>query len=100
MVAHSKDDSDQVSMIAACLANNFLKPLYDFYNERNYVVYTECLSHILEWSYEFYEQHSHMLTEWKTFELPKDYTHNNNRNEFLIAWGHKRIEQFFSQNEK
>ena len=48
MIVSSSNDTDQVGLFAVCLADNFLKPLYDFCNERNYFVYVGCLAEILD----------------------------------------------------
>jgi hypothetical protein len=56
---------------------------------------------ILNWSYEFYNQYYNNETDWKDFENIRNILFNNNdvhRECFLIAWGEKRIRQFFAQN--
>ncbi len=106
MIAYSKNhadqicDNDQIDKIAACLADNFLKPLYHFCNEKNYFVYVACLAEILDWSHEFYNQYYNNVNDWEAFEEIKDNVYNTGvyRNNFLIVWGDKRIKQFFAQN--
>ena len=107
MIAYSKNQTDQIGdtdpieSIAACLASKFLKPLYHFCNEKNYFVYVGCLSEILDWSREFYNQYFHNKNDWEAFEETRDNIFNGvHRDDFLIEWGHKRIKKFFSQNAK
>jgi len=104
MIEYSKNyagisDTDQIGQIASCLSDNFVKPLFDFRGERKYSGYVKSLAEILIWSHEFYKKYYHILIDWETFEKSKDNIYNStNWNDFLVAWGHKRMNQFFAQN--
>jgi hypothetical protein len=106
MIAHSKNhtekicDTDPVGMIAVCLAGRFAKPLFDFYNENTYSAYVKCLKEILIWSQEFHDLHYKNEEEWEVFENTRKNIYNNgfHQRDLLIAWGGKRIEQFFAQH--
>jgi hypothetical protein len=107
MIAFSKNDNnricdiDPIGVIAACLANRFAQPLFNFYAKKSYSVYAKCLVEILNWSYEFYNQYYNNETDWKDFENIRNILFYNNDVHgecFLIAWGEKRIRQFFAQN--
>ena len=92
-------DADQIDKIAVCLADNFVKPLFDFHNEKKYQAYVKSLAEILNWSREFYKQYYQKLNDWESFEKSNDNIYNaDNRNDFLIAWGCNRIQLFFAQN--
>lgn len=90
MIIHSKNhpdpvyDTDAIVNIAALLAENFLGSLYQFNNEKGYFSYVACLSEILQWAQEYYNE----------------YNKNENeilQNDLLVAWGNKRIKQFFAE---
>jgi len=105
MIADSKNhtvqiyDTDQIGKIAACLSDNFVKPLFDFRDEKNYPAYVKSLAKILNWSHEFYKQYHHKLKDWEAFEKSTDNIYDAvNPNDFLIAWGQKRIKQFFAHH--
>jgi len=74
------------------LSDNFVKPLFDFRDEKNYPAYVKSLAEILNWSLEFYQQYHHKLKDWEAFEKSADNIYDAvNPNDFLIAWGQKRI---------
>jgi hypothetical protein len=92
-------NSEQVCEIAICLSNNFLNPLFRFCNGRNYFFYVGCLSEILDWANDFYNQ---FYNNNFIFEGAGKTDQHANANafteEFLIAWGEKRMEQFFNRS--
>lgn len=105
MIACLKDHADQISdgnqvnRIATRLADKFVKPLFDFCNEKNYSVYLKSLDEILNWAYEFYAEYYPKLNDWEAFEGTKDNIFNSiNRDDFLMAWGDKRMKQFIAEN--
>ena len=61
-------DADQIDKIAVCLADNFVKPLFDFHNEKKYQAYVKSLAEILNWSSEFYKQYYQKLNDWKVLK--------------------------------
>ena len=91
--------SEQVCEIAMCLSNNFLNPLFRFCNGTNYFFYVGCLSEILDWANDFYNQ---FYKNRLIIEVSEKTDQHSNTNaiteEFLIAWGQKRLEQFFNRN--
>ena len=96
-----KNANDQIRLIAASLAEKFVKPMYDANCEKNYFVYVGCLSEILNWSGEFYNKYFHKLNDWKSFETSKDNIFNAvDGHDFLIAWGCSKVRQFFAGNKK
>ena len=92
-------DKDQIVTIAVYLAGKFAKRLFDSYKENNYPVYVKCLEEILNWSCEFYNLYYYNENNLESFETIKDTSYNNgvHRDDFLLAWGDKRINQFFAQ---
>ncbi|MEO8769625.1 MAG: hypothetical protein ABI402_06060 [Ferruginibacter sp.] len=91
-----KNANNQISLIATSLAEKFVKPMYEANKEKNYFVYVSCLSEILNWSGEFYNNYFHKLNDWKSFETSKDNIYNAvDRDDFLMAWGCNKIRQFF-----
>ena len=99
-MSHSNNHSEQIEMIAARLADQFVKPLFDFRNEKSYFTYIGSLAEILDWSYEFHNLYSYQMEDWESFLASKENIyHAVSRDEFLIAWGKSRIKQFYAQNE-
>jgi hypothetical protein len=97
----SKNANDQISLIASRLADKFVKTMYDANCEKNYFVYVGCLSEILNWSGEFYNNYFHKLNDWSSFKSSKDNIYNAvDRDDFLAAWGSGKISQFFARNKK
>ncbi|SRR5258706_15780269 len=95
----SKIDTDHIAMIAACLADNYLKPLNDFCNEKKYFGYIGSLAEISNWAHEFYNGYCHKLNEWDAFEGSEDNIYNAvNWDDFLVAWGYSRLQQFFVES--
>jgi hypothetical protein len=99
MTLSPKIDTDHMAMIAACLADNFLKPLNDFCNEKRYLGYVGTLAEISDWAHEFYDAYCNKLDNWDTFENSEDNKYTpTNWDDFLVAWGHGRLQQFFAQH--
>ena len=99
-MSNSNHQCDQIEMIAARLADQFVKPLFDFRKEKNYFTYIGSLSEILDWSYEFHNMYSCQIEDWESFLVSKENIyHAVNRDEFIVAWGKSRIKQFYAQNE-
>lgn len=99
MTAFPLINSDHIGMIAACLTDNFLQPLYNFSNEKNYFGYLGTLSEINDWSHQFYSEYNHTLMDWETFQHSEDNIyHAVNWNAFLVAWGHNKMNEFFAEN--
>jgi hypothetical protein len=92
-------DTDPIGTIAAYLAGKFAKRLFDSYKEKSYPVYVKCLAEILNWSGEFYSLYCFNENNWESFENVKHTIYNKgvHRDDFLLAWGDKRINQFFAQ---
>ena len=98
MIEYKIHHPDEISNIAASLADEFLKPLFDFCNERNYFVYIGSLAEIMDWSCEFYAQYHHKLADWEKFEHSQDNIFRaRSKAEFLKAWGSNRIKLFYSE---
>jgi len=101
MTIYLKNNNGQLDIIAFYLASNFLKPLFNFFEEKNYFVYVGCLAEIIDWAEEFYTQYHHKLNNWETFEKSKENVYNAvNKDEFLHAWGNERMNEFFAMHKK
>ena len=87
--------ADPITQVTDSLVQNFVKPLYDSCNEKNYFAYVRCLSQIVDWSYEFFVHYSHKMKDWEEFERSRDNIFNSvSPDEFLRAWGQYKIQQF------
>jgi len=92
-------DSERVDEIAVRLANKFLTQLFNFCNQKNYFVYVGSLAEIMDWSYEFFNQYDKKISDWKNFEASNENIYDAaTRDEFLIAWGNERIQQFYIEH--
>ena|ERR1700712_2055670 len=93
------DTLHNTSYIAAFLARNFVKPLYDFCNEKNFFVYTGCFDEIVSWAHEFYNQHYEQINDWEVFKRSNDNIYNAvSPYGFLMAWGDNKMKSFFVQH--
>lgn len=96
MISHSKNHFDQVSEIANCLADNFVKPLYNFCTQKSYYVYSGILTEIIDRAQEFHEQYQDKLNDRETFEKSDDNIYDaTTPHEFLVTWGNARTDKFF-----
>jgi hypothetical protein len=95
----SRTDTDHIAMIAACLADNFLKPLNNFCTEKKYLGYIGNLAEISDWAHEFYDAYCQKLDNWDAFENSEDNKYASaSWDDFLVAWGYGRLQQFFAQH--
>ena len=95
----SLTEAGQIDTIAIRLASKFLNPLFDFCSQKNYFVYIGSLAEIMDWSYEFFYLYDQKLQDWKNFESSNENIFNaESKDEFLLAWGNNRIQQFYEQN--
>jgi hypothetical protein len=99
MRSYHLNNHEQIDMIATCFADNFVKEVYDFQNEKSYSAYVKSLSEIFNWAHEFYIEYNHKMKDWESFEKSQDNIYNvNTMEDFQIAWGNQRIKQFFDQH--
>ena len=99
MSDYSNNRIEQIDKIAFCLANKFVKPLYNLCDEKNYQGYISCLTEILKWASEFYNKYYYELYNWRVFEKSMKNIYNaGDRDDFLIAWGCSRIRRFYIQH--
>ena len=96
---HLVSSSEPVGLIADCLVRKFANPLFSFCTVKTYRNYVNCIKEILKWSAEFYAMYYTDKKDYKISETIKNNIYNNgiHREEFLIAWGDKRMKQFFAQ---
>ena len=100
MATFSNDCDDQVNEIASSLADNFVRQLYDFYNEKSYSAYLKSMSEIYHWAHEFYIQYNYKLNDWESFkESPENSYQAISKEGFLIAWGKNRMKVFLELKE-
>ena len=100
MIEYSNNRIEQIDRIAFCLANKFVKPLYNLCDEKNYHGYIKCLMEIRKWASEFYNKYYYELYNWKVFEKSIENIYNAaNRDDFLIAWGCSRIRGVYIQHK-
>jgi hypothetical protein len=101
MRSYPLNNKEQIDMIATCLADNFVKKIYDFQNEKSYSAYIKSLSENFQWDHELYIEYNNKMKDWEKFEKSIDNIYNvNTMEDFQIAWGNERISQFFNQHAK
>ncbi len=87
------NDSIEIGMYAACLADNFLNPLY----EKSGKGYIAALDEITALAHEFYNSYYEKLKDWETFEPSEDNIYKSVCwDDFVIDWGAVRIEKYFA----
>lgn len=101
MITESENQTAKISEIANRLADNFVKPLYNFCSEKNYYVYIGILLEIIDWAHEFYEEYRDKLGDWEAFKKSGENIDNaTTPHEFLVVWGNARANKFFIINSK
>lgn len=89
------NDSIEIGMYAACLADNCITELY----EKTGKGYIAALDEITAWAHEFYNSYYEKLKDWETFEVSEDNTHKAICwDDFVIAWGKERLTKYFANN--
>jgi hypothetical protein len=63
-----KTDSNEIALIAACLADNFCNELYEFANSSNLFGYIDTLNEISKWAHLFYFDYDKQMKDWEKFE--------------------------------
>lgn len=88
------NDSIEIGMYAACLADNWLSELY----EKSGKGYIAVLDEITAWAHEFYHSYYEKLKDWETFEQSTDNTYQAACwDDFVIAWGKDRLAKYLSE---
>ena len=92
-------DSHEIGLIAACLADNFLKPLYDFCSKHNLHGYIGTLNVVSEWAHDFYDIYNEKIADWESFESSGDNIYESIAwDDFVISWGRDLLEKFLKEN--
>ena len=88
-------DSIEIGLLAACLADNYLKEIY----EKSGRGYIAALDEISAWAHEFYQAYYEKLKDWETFEESEDNTYKAVCwDDFVIGWGKDRLAKYFINN--
>jgi hypothetical protein len=99
--AFQEGNSEHIDEIAALLADNFVKKIYDLQNEKSYSAYVKSLSEVFHWAHEFYIEYNHKIKNWESFSKSGDNIYKaTTREAFQIAWGNERIQLFADQHSK
>jgi hypothetical protein len=97
----SLNNKKQIDLIATCLADNFVKKIYNLQNEKSYSAYVKSLSEIFHWAHEFYIEYNHKIKDWESFGKSGDNIYKaTTREAFQIAWGNERMQIFTDQHSK
>lgn len=87
------NDSIEIGMYAACLADNWLNELY----ENSGKGYIAALDEITAWAHEFYNSYYEKLKDWETFEQSTDNIYQAACwDDFVIAWGKDRLAKYLT----
>ena len=89
-------DSVEIGIIAACLADSFLRDIYT----RSGRGYIHGLEEISAWAHEFSHAYSERLKDWDSFEgSPANIYASDSWDDFLTAWGTERLKQYLTKNK-
>lgn len=101
IMSNPLNNKEQIDMIATCLANNFVKKIYNLQNEKSYSAYVKSLSEIFHWAHEYYIEYNHRIIDWECFSKSDDNIYKaTTREAFQIAWGNERLQIFNGQHSK
>ena len=95
----SQQRYDFIKMVANRLAEKFIRPLFEFTQEKNYPAHIGGLAEILDWASEFSEQHYNKIIDWEAFRRSSDNTYKaETLNDLIISFGKERLKTFYAQN--
>ncbi|GAB2808833.1 hypothetical protein [Ferruginibacter profundus] len=84
-----------IEMIANCLAEKFIRPLFLLNTEKNYAAYVGGLAEILDWAIEFYNWYYEMLINREYFEQPGEGKFKTaDLKNLIVAFGNEKMETF------
>jgi hypothetical protein len=87
------NDSIEIGMYATCLADNWLKELY----EKSGKGYISALDEITAWAHEFYHSYYEKLKDWDSFEESDSNIYKSACwDDFLIEWGKDRLAKYLT----
>ena len=90
---------DFIKMVANRLAEKFIRPLFEFTQEKNYSAHIGGLAEILDWAKEFSEQYYNYVIEWETFRHSSFNIHKaETLHDLIIAFGQERLKIFYAEN--
>lgn len=101
MKTQNQQRLDFKKLVANCLAETFIRPLFEFTQEKGYPAYVGGLAEILDWAGEFTEQHFYNIPDYEVFQSGNDNTYKaETLNELIIAFGRERFKMFCAKNNK
>ncbi|MBI2285150.1 MAG: hypothetical protein HYU71_15670 [Bacteroidetes bacterium] len=87
------NDSIEIGMYAACLADNFMTELYEK-SQRGYIA---ALDELTAWAHEFYNSYYEKLKDWDSFEQSSDNIYQSACwDDFVIEWGKNRLAKYLA----
>ncbi|MEP7377607.1 MAG: hypothetical protein ABI675_29655 [Chitinophagaceae bacterium] len=88
----------ELSMIAACLSDNYMLELYEFLRPLG-KGYADALGQIAIWSHDFYNAYYEKMKRWEDFEDSEDNIYKAiDWDSFLIEWGNDKLLEFKAQH--
>jgi hypothetical protein len=88
-------DYNEFGMIAACIADTIIKPLYRLARKWELYGYIGTLNEISDWATEFYEKYHEHIQDWDAFEESEKNIYNVCCwDDFLIRWTADRFKKF------
>jgi hypothetical protein len=98
--SQTKQQIDFIKLVTNRLAKNFLVPLFDLTNEKNYSAQIGRLAEILDWAKEFYDRYYATITNWEKFRYSNDNVYNAcTLEDFIISFGKEKLQKFYARNE-
>lgn len=99
MATQTQQHVDFIKMVANRLAEKFIRPLFEFTQEKNYSAHIGGLAEILDWANEFSEQYYNNFIEGETFRGSTDNIYKaETLNDLIIAFGQERLQTFYAKN--
>ena len=99
MITETKQETGFIKMVAKCLAEKFLEPLFLLSGEKNYFVHIGGLAEILDWAKEFYDQYYDKVINWERFRWSSDNIYDiETLDGLIVAFGRDRMKKFYAQN--
>ena len=98
-MTQTQQQFDFVKMVANLLAENFVQPLFELTEKKDYPTRIGGLAEIIDWAKEFHDQYYDKIIDWNAFQQSKDNIYNAKTfMDLIIVFGQEKLKIFYNKN--